>query len=298
MIKELAGKAEHSFEWIDVAEPSKEELHQLAEKYHLHERQIEDCLVQDHLPKYENTNEYTFIIFRTHNRETSGHDDTVRELTHKFAVFYSKEYIITIHRHPQDFFKELKEAMADNQCKSAYHLLNLIIKKGLLTYDQPADALLKQLAHNEEQMFIRKRSKFLIKELYFQKRKIDVIRRMLILSYDIIDNIDAENGDVNTRDTRDLYEKMKTIYDALSENTNQLMNIYFSISAQRTNEIMRVLTIFSVFFMPLTFVVGVYGMNFDFMPELKWKLGYPGVMLLMGVITLCIYLWFKKKDWL
>jgi len=92
--------------------------------------------------------------------------------------------------------------------------------------------------------------------------------------------------------------KLQNIYDTLFENMNQLVMIYFSISSQRTNEIVRVLTVFSVFFMPLTFIVGIYGMNFEFMPELKMKLGYPGVMALMGLITLGIYVWFKKRGWL
>ena len=76
------------------------------------------------------------------------------------------------------------------------------------------------------------------------------------------------------------------------------MNIYISLSSQKTNEVMRVLTVFSVFFMPLTFIVGVYGMNFDFMPELRLKWGYPGVMLLMGFITFSIYVWFRRNGWL
>jgi magnesium transporter len=97
---------------------------------------------------------------------------------------------------------------------------------------------------------------------------------------------------------RDTYIRMTTIYDSLAENTNQLFNIYFSISAQKTNEIIRVLTLFSVFFMPLTFIVGIYGMNFHFMPELSWKWGYPAVMLTMAVVTLGIYWWFRRKGWL
>jgi magnesium transporter len=88
------------------------------------------------------------------------------------------------------------------------------------------------------------------------------------------------------------------MFDALSDNIHQLLNIYFSASSQRTNETMRILTIFSVFFMPLTFIVGIYGMNFEFMPELGWKMGYPGVMGLMAVVTLLIYIWFKRKRWL
>jgi magnesium transporter len=122
---------------------------------------------------------------------------------------------------------------------------------------------------------------------------------MLILSYDIIDNVDAkENGTAETRDTRDHYVKLQNMFTSQSDNINQLLNIYFSASSQRTNEMMRILTIFSVFFMPLTFIVGIYGMNFEFMPEMKWKWGYPIVLAVMVIVTLLIYVWFKKKKWL
>jgi magnesium transporter len=84
----------------------------------------------------------------------------------------------------------------------------------------------------------------------------------------------------------------------MSENANHLLNIYFNISSQRTNETMRVLTIFSVFFMPLTFIVGIYGMNFHNMPELGWKWGYPLTLATMAVVTIIIYLWFRRKKWL
>ncbi|MGE8378233.1 MAG: CorA family divalent cation transporter, partial [Sphingobacterium sp.] len=89
-----------------------------------------------------------------------------------------------------------------------------------------------------------------------------------------------------------------TLYENLSENVAQLLNVFFNISSNHTNEIMRILTIFSVFFMPITFVAGVYGMNFKNMPELEWYYGYPIAMAIMVAISMAIYLWFKRKGWL
>lgn len=77
-----------------------------------------------------------------------------------------------------------------------------------------------------------------------------------------------------------------------------LLKIYLSLSAQRTNEVMRMLTIFSAFFLPLTFIAGIYGMNFKFMPELGWKAGYPAVLFLMVVVAGGIYVWFRRKGWI
>jgi magnesium transporter len=138
-----------------------------------------------------------------------------------------------------------------------------------------------------------------LKGLYHLKRKVDVTKRMLILSKDILDTLDKpEESTPYTRDTRDLFVKLQNVYDTLYESTNNLLNIYFSLTSQRTNEVVRILTIFSVFFMPLTFIAGIYGMNFDYMPELRLRLGYPGVIALMVGVTICIYVWFKRKGWL
>jgi magnesium transporter len=74
--------------------------------------------------------------------------------------------------------------------------------------------------------------------------------------------------------------------------------MYMSFSAQRTNDVMKVLVVFSAFFLPLTFIVGIYGMNFDYMPELRQHWGYPMVLFVMVLITIAIYAWFRRKRWL
>jgi len=97
---------------------------------------------------------------------------------------------------------------------------------------------------------------------------------------------------------KDQHLKILTLYNQILEEVNNLMNLYMSFSAQKTNDVMKVLTIFSVFFMPLTFIVGIYGMNFEFMPELKQKWGYPVILIVMAIVTGVIYQWFRRKKWL
>jgi magnesium transporter len=291
MVNKLAEKVSNAFQWIDVIDPAQDELQRIAHEYNLHESSVNDCLQPDHLPKFEKLENYTFIIFRIHTPGMNGEADTVQELTDKLALFVSNDTIITIRK--KDWFP------LNQTGKSPFHLLNEIIRAGLATYDEPASRLTRLIEHLEENVFLRQRKFALLKKLYFIKRKIDVIRRILILTHDIIDHIDSpQSGTAYTRDTRDMYIRMTNIFDSLSDNTNQLLTIYFSISAQKTNEIIRVLTLFSVFFMPLTFIVGIYGMNFNFMPELKWRLGYPAVLLSMAIVTIIIYVWFRKKGWL
>ncbi|MBC7567777.1 MAG: magnesium transporter CorA [Pedobacter sp.] len=296
---EIANLKENGFEWIDLVNPDAAELLKLAEKYKLHPALVNDCMQPDHLPKYERMQDYAFIIFRIHIENDLPEADSIQELTNKIAVFVSDKFIITIHRRKQVLFDGLLDQMRAKGCKNSRELLNLLILACLNTYEKPLNKISNSVDYFEEIVFLRPKKIPLLKGLYYIKRKIDLLRRMLILSFEIIDSIDsAEEGNVNTRDTRDQYVKFQNMFDALSENIHQLLNIYFSASSQRTNETMRVLTIFSVFFMPLTFIVGIYGMNFNYMPELGWKLGYPGVMGLMAIVTFLIYIWFKRKRWL
>ncbi|NIJ53733.1 magnesium transporter CorA family protein [Dyadobacter arcticus] len=300
MIQTITDKSKYAYEWLDILDPDEEELKSIAEKYSLHPSSIKDWLQSDHLPKYENVGNYVLIIFRIHCEKLAEEADTIQELTDKVVIFLSDERIITLHK------KEWKAPakIRDNQiekhdCKNTLDVVNEIVKNCLSTYEGPSAKLTEDIEYYEQNMFLKNRKPALLKGLYYLRRQTEVTRRIIMLSHEIIDKIDSpEHTNTHTRDTRDLYVKLHNIYDTLFENMNQLVMIYFSISSQRTNEIVRVLTLFSVFFMPLTFIVGVYGMNFDYMPELRMKLGYPGVMILMGLITAGIYAWFRKKDWL
>jgi magnesium transporter len=100
------------------------------------------------------------------------------------------------------------------------------------------------------------------------------------------------------RDVQENVESSHFYADELLDDVNTVLNVQLALAAHRTGEVMRILTVFSVFFLPLTFVVGVYGMNFDLMPELHARWGYPAVLAAMGLITLMIYLWFRRRGWL
>ncbi|MCF2496931.1 magnesium transporter CorA family protein [Dyadobacter chenhuakuii] len=300
MINTIAEKSKYPFEWLDITDPNEEEMKQLTETHSLHKSSIKDWLQPDHLPKYEKVGDYVFIIFRLHSEKVGPEADTVPELTDKVAIFMFEEKVITLHRKPWDAPNFIAEnQLEQHQCKDTLHLVNEIIKSCLSTYEAPSAKLTSDIEFYEENMFLKNRRPSLLKGLYYLRRRVEVTRRIIMLSHEIVDKMDApDHSNAYTRDTRDLFVKMQNIYDTLFENMNQLVMIYFSISSQRTNEIVRVLTLFSVFFMPLTFIVGIYGMNFEFMPELRMKYGYPVVMIVMGLITVAIYGWFKKKGWL
>ena len=124
------------------------------------------------------------------------------------------------------------------------------------------------------------------------------MNKLLNLSRGIVDNLQGKILQPELNNLKDMLLKVHTSSDQVLDNSTTLLNTYISLTSQRTNEVVRLLTIFSVFVMPLTFIVGIYGMNFDVMPELRWQFGYPAVILLMILVTFTIYVWFKRKDWL
>lgn len=112
-----ANVEDHGFLWIDLIDPTTEELDQLVDEFKLHPALVKDSLQPNHLPKYERMESYSFAIFRIHTKNKVAEANSVQELTHKIAIFYSKEFIITIHRGKHDFFNDLLKIV---QAKGVY----------------------------------------------------------------------------------------------------------------------------------------------------------------------------------
>ena len=298
MTTTIISASEKPFEWVDLQDPSHAEICELAEKYQLEPESVEDVFQPEHLPKSEILDGYTLLIFRVYNVTRDSDADTIPELTNKVAVFISEKYILSVHKQPWVSL-ENNDHLSRQQFNKPEDVLHYIALAVLLSFDKPGKTLGKTIDYFEEHVFLKNRKTPLLKSLYFLKRKVEVIRAILMQTKHSIEYIDPP-GKSNpvTRNIRDLYEKQASVFNNLADNTTHLLNIYFNISSQRTNETIRVLTIFSVFFLPLTFIVGVYGMNFDYMPELRLRFGYPLVWILMILVVFGIYIWFKKKKWL
>ena len=301
MVKNITAKSSCNWDWVDVTDPSPEELQDIAQKYKLHPALVQDSLQPDHLPKYELIQDIVFAIIRVFDKEVGVSGDTVQDLTNEIAIFYCNSFLITIHRTPYSFLDEIeKSAISKGECEAPFNLFILIIKEALSSFEQPGIKLAADLDYFESKVFLRRNQHYpLTNGMYWLKRKAEVSKRVLNLSKIVLDNLNRENqNDPYIQDIQDMYLRLQTMYEEIDNSTNNLLNIHIGLASQRTNEVMRVLTIFSVFFLPLTFIVGIYGMNFRFMPELESRYGYPLAMLVMLLITLGIYFWFKKKEWL
>ncbi len=287
------------FEWLDVTQPTHAELTALAEQYNLPAHTVEDCLEPDHLPKYEVVDGQGFIITRTF-APRDNFADTIQDLSSKVAVFFDDKRLITIHRLPQPFLAKIRdERLRPDGCERTNELVCRIVDAVLHSFLPPAEALEKEIDGYESAIFLNRRMPDLQQKLYFLKRRASVARKIIGLTEEVVTTLEKRFGTGQAQEELwDTFTKAETRYEQILEDAHNLTNVYLALSAQRTNEVMRVLTIFSVFFMPLTFIAGIYGMNFEFMPELHWAFGYPAVWLLMLGVSALILLWFWRKRWL
>ncbi|MHA3788167.1 magnesium transporter CorA family protein [Flavobacterium hauense] len=290
--------------WIDINDPTEGELKEISKQYNLNRYTLMDSMDPDHLPKYEEHNNTHFIIARIVKQEADAdgkNQQTIQSLSSKIALFYNKDFIISIHRSAQSIIGDIKTHFVDtNKITSTTGIAIRIVRDVLRSYEQPAMQLSDEIDFFESKLFLKKNiPSDMIEGIYYLKNKAGLYKKLLVLSNEIINSIRAEDEDRPAlRDVRDLHTKLMLLYDQVLEDANNLLNIYLSLSARKTNDVMKILTIFSVFFMPLTFIVGVYGMNFRFMPELEYKWGYPLSIASMVIISVIIYIWFKRKKWL
>ncbi len=306
MTETLLTRQESHFDWLDLTSPSAAELQALAERYGLPDSLVRDCLEPNHLPKFEATNGINFVILRVFSMPDNSQADTIQELSTKIAVFYAADYLITVHRRPHPVLSELKNvARAPGQeCNTPAEVAIHLVRYALNSYAQPALVLTQELDAYETEIFLKQEVPNALQGLYFLKRKASAAKQLLLLTRDILTALRRQTATLAVadptllQDTQDLQVKVETLYQQLDGGATNLMNLYLSLSSQRTNEAMRVLTVFSAFFLPLTFIAGIYGMNFEFMPELTWKLGYPASIVSMVLISVAIFTWFKRKGWI
>jgi magnesium transporter len=286
--------------WIDIVDPSASEMDELSKQYNLNQHTVRDCLEPNHLPKYEFDNGVHFMILRFYAHKFDQKLVGIQELTNKIAIFCNDQFIITIHKFEVPFLDVLRNKyVTTDKCSATTQVLTRIVWEALETFDDPANRISEQVDFFENQVILKRTDHDLVESLYFIKRQASVSHKILMLMQEPINHLQPLPGEASAlQDVRDQHLKMLTLYSQVLEDVNNLLNLTMSFAAQRTNDVMRILTLFSVFFMPLTFIVGIYGMNFKHMPELGSKWGYPIVLIVMLIVAVIIYLWFKRKKWL
>ena len=292
----------NQIKWINLNNPSHEELINISEEYNFSNLMLEDSLEPGHLPKFEVNEEISFLLIRYFENENRPLKNIVREFSHKTSIFFGKNFILTVHNNaPYIINQTMKNyiQLSDSSKITKKGIIYHLISETLKTYEKPAIRMDEEIDNLEELIFTNDIDKLKLHTLYHLKREASACKKILDYTLDALKDYGLIYS--KTSSLQDLKEdniKMLHFHTQIVEDVQNLLSIYLSINSQKSNEIMKTLTIFSAFFLPLTFIVGVYGMNFDYMPELHYKLAYPISLIVMVTIVVVIFLWFKRKKFL
>jgi magnesium transporter len=280
-----------NFTWTDVVRPTNEELETLTSGYNIEITLLEDILEYGHLPKIEKHAEFTFIILRAHLPKLKENVNSVGGMTNKIAFFINEHDLITVHRADFDFLHNRAEYYPSSEA-----LMLDLINEILLTFEKPLEQQNEKMDGFERTIFLRAGHAISIESLYYEKSKARMGKKILQLTQAVLNQVSV-HPDLNTllQDARETTLNFTLQYDEVIEDANTILHSYMSVTAQRNNDVMKLLTIFSAFFLPLTFIAGIYGMNFDRMPELRWPNGYYYSLALMAMVSIIIWWWFKRK---
>jgi len=295
--------AHPAFTWIDVVAPDRDELVAIATEFGFHAMSVEDCLDPWHLPKHERIGDTTFVILRVFDRDSRSDASNVQELTRKIAIFYKTGLVITIHRADLREVRNLREEFetsgAPEGCTETT-VIGALMNRVLDAFEIPLDRADDEVDEFEGALLSRVKRSPDLEAIHRLKRRVNILKRVLWQTIGVVQRMvpPQERQGAVFHDVKENAESYYYYADQLVEELNNLLGIHVALSSHRTNEVMRVLTVFSAFFLPLTFIVGVYGMNFDWMPELRHRLGYPAVLGLMALVCIVIAVWFRRRGWL
>lgn len=291
--------------WINVDGIHHVELIQeLGEVFGVNALILEDILNTDHRPKLEDCGDYLFMILKMleydPERESIAHE--------QISILLGPNYVISFQEKPGDVFQGVRDRLQRSNGRIrqrgsdylAYALLDSLVDSYYLILERMGEKI-----EQVEQELASRPTPDSLQDVYFFKHQLIVLRRSLWPVREISSALYRGDSALVRKETgmflRDLYDHTVHVVDTLEiyrEVVSGMLELYMSSLSNRMNEVMKVLTIMATIFIPLTFIAGVYGMNFSNMPELKWRWGYPAVWLVMLGCVGVMLVYFRKKKWL
>ncbi|MDL4838906.1 magnesium/cobalt transporter CorA [Aquibacillus rhizosphaerae] len=289
---------DYQWYWIDFDQPTDAEVQQLDTKLHFHPLAIEDCIHELQRPKLDYYDDFNFFITHAINPKN------LTKQEHDF--FLGEKFIVSFHHHDsketnQVWSKLSKTTNADQWdiYRVFYEVIDNIVDNYFPIIYEIEDEL-NDIENNKdaETMDVLLDNLFDIRhELLKLRHTINPVRDLF---YRIL-NSNHLDGIRNRKEYfADIYDHLLKLAEMVASNreiTNDIRDNYLSLNSHQTNQVMKVLTIITSIFAPLTFIAGIYGMNFANMPELTWEYGYFTVLIVMAVMSVAMFIWFKRKGW-
>ncbi len=293
----LAGLGQDDFLWIGVGDPQADELDRVASTLGLHPLAVEDALEAHQRPKVEKYKDHLFMALRT----VSYSDDDIT--THEVNIFMGEKFLLTV-RHGGPGLKDARKA-AESMIEPLSHgptaALHAVVDSIVDHYEEVAAELERDVEEVETSVFSSEPSNDSTR-IYRLKRETLEFRRAVMPLRDPLERFATmsmpEDARPYFRDIADHLTRAADAIESIDKLLDNALNAHLAQLSVQQNEDMRKLTAGATIFAVPTAIAGVYGMNFQHMPELKWTLGYPLVIVVTGVICGYIYWRFKRSGWL
>ncbi|MBJ9993195.1 MULTISPECIES: magnesium/cobalt transporter CorA [Paenibacillus] len=284
------------FYWIDA---DVDDLAELQPLFSLHDLAVEDCLSdEEQRPKIEIYENHYFIVVN------SIRFDDEEIFLRALNVFLGRHFIITVTKQKINELRSLKPILWEQEVSGPDRFLYLLIDLVVDNYFVVGDRIEAKIEKLEEDILMHTKKSHL-NEIIGLRSEILWLKKVLGPQKDVINTLNKKDlrliDDQLQKYFSDIYEnavKISETFDTYRDLMSNLREAYQSSIANRANEIMRVFTAMTVIFMPLTIITGIYGMNFDNIPEIHWKYGYFMILGIMLVLGLGMVVIFKKKDWI
>lgn len=288
--------------WWDIETPGEDENLCLSEHFHFHPLAIEDCISEIHYPKIDFYESYLYMVIHGVDVDLSVQEGFAPK---ELDIFLGKDFLVTYHIKPARSVSEILRRVQDTSPIFEqgvdfvlYSILDVLVTNYLPILETIEDALdnvEEKLFENPDPPLLRtilglKRTLMRLKKTVFPQR--EVINHLARNEYLFV----QPRTQAYFRDVYDQLYRMAEMTESFRDVTTALVETYLSTVSNRMNQIMKVLTLFATIFMPLTFLAGVYGMNFQNLPELRWHYGYYylwGVMAMIVAFMLGIFRWKK-----
>jgi len=282
-------------------------IEKLGKLYHLHPLLLEDVVNTEHKPKLELYD--TGHLFLTLKMLHVDSESPISISSEHVSFVLGKNYVLSFQEElTSDIFTTVENRLEASVGKTRrngpdyllFALMDVVVDNYFIVLEKLGDAL-----DATEDQVIRGVQELSLKDMYALKRELTLARRQIWPLRDMVNQLIREDNMQISKEAipyyRDLYDHIMQVLDTIDsyrELVASLVDVHLSTISNRMNQVMKTLTIFSAVFMPLTFIVGVYGMNFEFMPELKEPYGYYYVWGLMVAVTIGMIFYFKTKKWM
>jgi magnesium transporter len=291
--------------WINVDGLHQVEiLETLGECYGLHPLVLEDILNTDQRPKMEDYGDYIYIVLKMLDQNNKGNEI----VTEQISLILGPNFVFSFQERAGDTFDQIRERIRNSKGRIrkmgadylAYTLLDSIVDNYFVILEK----LGEKIEFLEEELVTRPIPETL-QAIHHLKREMIFLRKAVWPLREVVGSMERGEPPLVKETTRiylrDVYDHTIQVIDTIEtfrDMVSGMLDIYLSSVSNRLNAVMKVLTIIATIFMPLTFIAGIYGMNFKYMPELEWYWGYPAVWLVVVIIGISMLIYFKKKRWL